>query len=160
METVYLDFETTGLGKEAEILEATIIDDTGKPVINTLVKPQRHERWIEAQRVHGISPLDVRNAPKLNEIKNEILNAVRNKRLVIFNSAYDLQYLPEMEEVASEVRCCMKEMAKHVKTSNGRISLSNSVKIIGYEWEGTAHRALADCLSTRAVWNFVQKNKK
>ena len=38
MNTVYLDTETTGLSAEDEIVELTIIDDNGQPLINTLMK--------------------------------------------------------------------------------------------------------------------------
>ena len=51
METVYLDTETTGVTADDEIVELTIIDDDGKPLINTLMKPKYHTSWPGAQRV-------------------------------------------------------------------------------------------------------------
>ena len=59
MDTVYLDTETTGVADDDEMVELTIIDDDGEPLINTLIKPKFHRTWAGAQRVHGISPLDV-----------------------------------------------------------------------------------------------------
>ena len=58
METVYLDTETTGVADDDEMVELTIIDDDGKPLIDTLIKPKYHTSWPGAQRVHGISPID------------------------------------------------------------------------------------------------------
>ena len=55
-----------------EMVELTIIDDDGKPLINTLIKPKFHRTWAGAQRVHGISPLDVDNAPTQDEISDDI----------------------------------------------------------------------------------------
>ena len=152
MKTVYLDAETTGLHESDEIVELTIIDDDGSILLNTLVKPIVHTYWPGAQRVHGISPMDVRNAPTQKQISDKIRDAVRGTRVVIYNAPYDSQYLPELEE-AIEIRCAMREFADWNKSK--WINLGNATKIVGYEWEG-AHRALADTLALRAVWKFIQ----
>ena len=47
METVYLDTETTGVADDDEMVELTIIDDDGEPLINTLIKPKFHRTWAE-----------------------------------------------------------------------------------------------------------------
>ena len=152
MNTVYLDTETTGLSAEDEIVELTIIDDDGKPLINTLLKPVNHAYWPGAERVHGISPIDVRHAPTQKQISDDIRKTVKGKRVVIYNAPYDSQYLPELED-AAEVRCAMREFADFNKSK--WINLTNATKIVGYEWEG-AHRALADTKALRAVWKFIQ----
>ena len=151
MKTVYLDAETTGLHESDEIVELTIIDDDGNILLNTLVKPIVHTYWPGAQRVHGISPMDVRNAPTQKQISDKIRDAVRGTRVVIYNAPYDSQYLPELEE-AAEVRCAMREFADWNKSK--WINLGNATKIVGYEWEG-AHRALADTKALRAVWKHI-----
>ena len=153
METVYLDTETTGVSADDEIVELTIIDDDGEPLINTLVKPRYHTSWPDAQRVHGIAPIDLRHAPTQSQISDDIRKTVKGKRVVIYNAPYDSQYLPELEE-AGEVRCAMREFADWNKSK--WINLGNATKIVGYEWEG-AHRALADTKALRAVWKFIQK---
>ena len=152
MNTVYLDTETTGLHESDEIVELTIIDDNGEPLINTLVKPINHTRWPKAQNVHGISPMDVRNAPTQTQISGKIRDVIRDTRVVIYNAPYDSQYQPELED-ATEVRCAMREFADFNKSK--WLKLVNATKIVGYEWEG-AHRALADTKALRAVWKFIQ----
>ena len=152
MNTVYLDTETTGVSADDEIVELTIIDDNGEPLINTLLKPVNHTHWPKAQNVHGISPIDVRNAPTQTQISDDIRKVVKGKRVVIYNAPYDSQYLPELEE-AAEVRCAMREFAEWNKSK--WLNLTNATKIVGYEWEG-AHRALADTKALRAVWKFIQ----
>ena len=152
METVYLDTETTGVTADDEIVELTIIDDNGKPLINTLIKPKYHTSWPGAQRVHGISPIDVRHAPTQDEISDEIKEVVKGKMVVIYNAPFDRKFLPELDE-AGEIRCCMREFATFNKSKWK--SLTNATKIIGYEWTG-AHRALADTLALRSVWKFIQ----
>ena len=153
MKTVYLDTETTGVSDDDEIVEITIIDDDGEPLINTLVKPVYHSSWPDAQRVHGIAPIDLRHAPTQSQISDDIRKTVKGKRVVIYNAPYDSKYLPELED-AAEVRCAMREFADFNKSK--WINLGNATKIVGYEWEG-AHRALADTKALRAVWKFLQK---
>lgn len=73
MRTVFLDTETTGLqgryaGGKDEIVEVAILDNRGRPLINQLVRPSRQSPWPEAQRIHGISPAVVANAPTLDAL--------------------------------------------------------------------------------------------
>ena len=133
METVYLDTETTGVADDDEMVELTIIDDDGEPLINTLIKPKFHRTWAGAQRVHGISPLDVRHAPTQDEISDDIRKVVKGKRVVIYNAPFDSKFLPELED-AAEITCAMREFAKW--NESRWKSLTNATKIIGYEWEG------------------------
>ena len=153
MKTVYLDAETTGLHESDEIVELAIIDDEEKILLNTLVKPIVHTYWPKAQRVHGISPTDVRNSPTQKQISDKIRDAVKDARVVIYNAPYDSQYLPELE-VAKEIRCAMREFAEWNKSK--WLNLTNATKIVGYEWAGSAHRALEDTKALRAVWRFLQ----
>lgn len=41
-ETFFFDTETTGLTSEDEIFSISIIDDNGKVLLDTLVKPEHH----------------------------------------------------------------------------------------------------------------------
>ena len=102
MKAVYLDTETTGISDDDEMVELTIIDDDGKPLINTLMKPKYHTSWPGAQRVHGISQIDVRHAPTQHRISNKIREVVKGKRVVIYNAPFDSKFLPELEEAELE----------------------------------------------------------
>jgi DNA polymerase-3 subunit epsilon len=45
MRTVFLDLETTGLDPRTdEILEIGILDDAGRVLLDSLVRPERHRR--------------------------------------------------------------------------------------------------------------------
>ena len=45
-------------------------------------------------------------------------------------------------------------MRKYANLNGGRWrKLNEAIDEIGYQWEGTAHRALSDTLACRAVWN-------
>jgi DNA polymerase III epsilon subunit-like protein len=59
---LYLDLETTGLDQQQdEILEIGLLDDDGRVVLHSLVRPERH--GLGAQAIHGIRPEDVEVAP-------------------------------------------------------------------------------------------------
>ena len=152
MKTVYLDTETTGLEADDEIVEIAIVDDNENVLVNTLVRPVNRTEWPDAENIHGISPKDVRNAPTQTQISDDIRDAVRDCRVVIYNAKYDSQYLPELES-AAEISCCMELFM--VFNQGKRTSLMNATEIVGYERQGS-HRALADTLSCRAGWKAIQ----
>ena len=58
---VVVDFETTGLDYEDEILQVTIIDQDYNVLINEHCKPTFKTSWEEAQRINHISPEMVRD---------------------------------------------------------------------------------------------------
>lgn len=63
---VCLDTETTGVSVRAdEVLQVALIGGDGSVLLNELVKPERHASWHQAERVHGITPQDVEDAPPL-----------------------------------------------------------------------------------------------
>ena len=163
VETVYLDLETTGLSpKTEEVVEVAICDDRGRPLIDTLVRPARKRSWPYAERVHGISPAMVRDRPRLADILPEIHEAVRGKRLVIYNSSFDLGFFEDGLAAALEARCAMREYAAWRKAPGGRgggykwFKLADAARACNHVWTGDAHRALADALACRTVWNWVR----
>jgi DNA polymerase-3 subunit epsilon len=69
---VILDTETTGL-YNAEIVEMTIISNTGEPLLNTLIKP-RLTIPVRAANIHGIKDDIVANSPTFPEIYPQIVD--------------------------------------------------------------------------------------
>lgn len=51
--TVYLDTETTGLDDDDEIVELGIADAEGQVLVSTLVRPEHHTEWPEAEAING-----------------------------------------------------------------------------------------------------------
>lgn len=159
---IYLDTETTGLSEDDEIVEIAIVDDDGTPLLNTLVKPVNHSTWDEAENIHHITPAMVKNAPTYDEIKDKIREIVTGQEVVIYNADYDRQYLgPELES-AKRIECCMLCFAVHYGEYNPYHDnyrwqkLKTAAEYVMYQWEGKAHRALADTLATRAVWRYLE----
>lgn len=66
----YLDTETIGLAAGFdEILQIGLVDEAGNVLLDTLVRPTRRTEWPEAEKIHGITPADVADAPTQAEEK-------------------------------------------------------------------------------------------
>lgn len=163
MDTIFLDTETTGLNRDGSdrIVEIAIVDAAGSPLMDTLINPGRRIPP-EASRVHGITAGMVASAPRIEDIENKLLDIISDKRLVIYNAAYDLPFLPDMVRASTgDVDCCMIRFADHYGEwdsyhgNNKWKPLDFAARFIGYEWTGKAHRAMADALACRAVWYFL-----
>lgn len=153
---VYLDTETTGLSASGghTIVEIAIVDGNGRPLMNTLVDPQRPISPI-ATSIHGITDAMVRSQPTLKELLPEIRTAIRGKELVIYNATFDLSFFPKRLTNESDVRCAMREFATIRGTRWSK--LADAAAHVGHRWSGVAHRALADALACRSVWNWIRR---
>lgn len=165
MRTVYLDLETTGLDPARdEILEIGILADSGEVLLDTLVKPQRHCTWPEAQCINGIAPADVAEAPSLPKISSRIVDAVAGMRVVIYNAPFDAAFLGNTLEGAAEISCAMRAFAEAFGEWSDEHrgwrwqNLGVAAAYVGFAWPGPAHRAIHDCQATRAVWRWIRAN--
>lgn len=164
---IYLDTETTGLNcYRDEILEIAIIDANGKKLLDSLVKPVKKVTWQDAQAIHGITPDMVKNAPTLKALENEIKEIVQDQEVVIYNADFDTSFLKNLLDDVKAVHCCMVQYAEHIGDyseyweGNRWHKLSEAAYYVMYEWEGTTHRALADCFACRAVWEYLHSEEK
>ncbi len=169
METVFFDTETTGLysifsvGTD-EIVEIAIVDDRGQPIINSLVKPTICKTWPDAQKIHGISPADVANAPTLEELLPDIRAAVAGKIVVFYNASFDTSFCPDGTFADSIVECAMQAYAEHAgiwddyRECYRWHKLAAAAAATGYTGQGW-HRALGDALAARHVWRYLQAVK-
>lgn len=95
---VILDTETTGLGGFDQVVQIAVIDTTGSPLLDTLVKPTRPIPAI-ARGIHGITDAMVESAPTFGDIFNALLMAVGGKRCVIYNADFDVRMLHQSEQL-------------------------------------------------------------
>ena len=106
---VVLDTETTGLDADTgdriiEIGCVELIDFvlTGR-VFHKYVNPER-DISVAATRIHGITGEMLADKPKFKEIADELLDFIRDSRLVIHNARFDLRFLEvEIELVNKEL---------------------------------------------------------
>lgn len=151
---VYLDTETTGLSpaKGDTIVEVAIVDDHGRALIDTLVNPCRPIPW-QASNIHGISDDMVRGKPTLAQLMPRVLEIVQSQQVVIYNARFDARFFPGELGQAGVVECAMLRFADLHGGRWQRLDLA--ARHVGHQWSGAAHRALADALACRSVWNWM-----
>ncbi len=159
-----LDTETTGLGKDAEIIEICIIDCTGKVLLNTLIRP-RNPIPAEATAIHGITNEMVAAAPTWRDIHWQFMALTHTKTLVIYNIVFDIRLIMQTAKINNcgfgsfelNTECAMRNYAEYYGQRDEKRnkfkwqSLSNAAKQQGVVIDGTPHRALSDCKTTLGV---------
>ncbi len=87
-EFVVLDSETTGLGDPVGFVEVAVADPEGNAVVDTTVRPSLP---IDpgAARVHGYTQKSLADSPTFREIYPDILDAIRGRRVIVYNARYD-----------------------------------------------------------------------
>lgn len=161
-----LDTETTGLGEDAEIVEITVIDHEGQPLMNTLVKPARGSIPDEVINIHGITNEMVAAAPLWADINDEFMRLIAGRTVVMYNAAYDSRLIMQSQlangleadpMTGTHIVCAMHGYAQMMGEydykrgkPNKRFKLVDAAAHVGVTNQG-AHRALADCLMTLGV---------
>jgi len=168
---VYLDTETTGLEKQDEIIEISILGDRGETLMQSLVKPSQAIP-ISSERIHGISNAAVQAAPAWPILWMQLRPILLNRVIVAYNADFDIRM---MRQSHGRYRLPWKENLKTVdllkiyaqyrgewddqKRGWKFVSLSTAGKECGISLPN-AHRALADCLLTRALLHFIAESEK
>lgn len=154
---IYLDTETTGLSPRqgATICELAIVDERGRTLINTLVNPRTSIPW-QASNIHGITDAMVHGKPTLRDLMPKIRAIIRGEQVVIYNSTFDSPFFPGKLTEAASVECAMRRFAQATGSRSWR-KLDYAASHVGHVWTGAAHRALADALACRSVWQWIQR---
>lgn len=92
-DVVYLDTETTGVGGSDEIVQLTIIDNGGRVLFSSLVKPAQAAIEADAQAVHGITPAMAAEAPTLRDLFSDIVDVLLGRIVVAYNATFDERML-------------------------------------------------------------------
>jgi DNA polymerase-3 subunit epsilon len=159
---VFVDTETTGLStrfgdRMVEIALVRFRGDVMENFYTTLLNP---ERPISpgAARIHGITDRDVRDAPRFGEVANQIRAEMENAVLVAHNAPFDLGFISNEFRIArvnSPANLAIDTLPLLRRFFRFRSnSLSRVADDLGLERE-TAHRALADVLTTRQVFEYI-----
>ena len=163
MNEIFLDTETTGLSfkdghKIVEIacIESKDLIPTGK-VFHKLINPERTVPE-EAFKIHGFSEKFLSEKETFNEIADEFLNFIQEKKIIIHNASFDLSFLNgellsiKKELVKKQLVIDSLEIArnKFPGTSNSLDSLCRRFNIDLSR--RTKHNALLDCELLREVY--------
>lgn len=161
-----LDTETTGLGDDAEIIEISIIDCTGKILLDTLVKPIKTIP-AEATAIHGITNEMVADAPTWRDIHYQFMALTNDRTLLIYNALFDSRLIFQTaaanncqfsgKKYIFDAECVMESYAEYYGQWDQKRNkfkwqrLSNAAEQQGVVIDGTPHRALADCKTTLGI---------
>ncbi len=89
---LFLDTETTGLHSRDEVIELSVIDLDGNPLLNTLVCPTVPIHP-DAQAVHHITAAEVQDAPSFADVWPALQTLLDHRHVVIYNARFDLDML-------------------------------------------------------------------
>lgn len=170
---VIVDTETTGLDKEAEIIEISIIDCTGAILLNTLIKPSKNIP-AEATEIHGITNEMVEDAPSWKEMLPQVLELISHG-WVAYNAKFDARMLEQTSgsrvdtDYFGAPECAMQLYAEY----NGEwdkkrrkykwrklTDAATSLDAWPEEIDENPHRALYDCYLTLGVIRSIAGGKK
>ena len=170
MKEVVLDTETTGISiKEGHrIVEIGCIElDNLIPTKNKFHYYLNPERKVseEALKVHGYDDEFLSKQKKFNEIGNEFLEFIKDKRLIIHNADFDLSHLNNelklfgQEKIKNEVVDTLK-LARD-KFPGSQVSLDALCKRFRIDnSRRITHSALIDCdLLARVYINLIDQKE-
>ena len=163
MNEVFLDTETTGLSfkdghKIVEIacIETEDLIATGK-VFHKLINPQRSMPE-EAFKVHGFSQAFLSDKETFEQVADEFLNFIKDKKIIIHNATFDLGFLDgelrsiQKEKINKKLVIDSLEVARN-KFPGASNSLDALCKRFNIDLSRrTKHNALLDCELLREVY--------
>ncbi len=158
--TVYLDTETTGLGRDAEVIELAVVGADGRILLDTLVRPVGPIP-ADASRVHGIRDVHVAAAPDWRVIHERLCTLLEGRTVVVYNATFDRRMVAQscgrhrLADPYPDWHCAMMAYAefraqpKAAGRGHRWHKLEHAVAAFGAVPGG--HRAAADALACRAV---------
>jgi DNA polymerase-3 subunit epsilon len=158
------DTETTGIGETHQIIEISIVDQTGV-VLDCRVNPTIAVDPVAAA-IHGMNNSDLADFPRWPTIEPVVREALSSRKVLAFNSAFDLGMLASTgaafnldTEWVSRLKdvCVMKLAADYfLGGEKNRISLSNACRHAGLSWDDLdPHSAAGDATMTLRLVRFM-----
>ena len=157
---LFFDTETTGGGRNDQIIEIAFCDSDRHVIIDTLIYTDRPSST-GAFKVHGIYPHELIGKPTFIDIQPAIVQLLKGRTLYAYNASFDVRMMRQsghklwMQQV--DVKCLAKQFANFIGQyspyfkSNRYFSLSKACLHFGVE-HTNAHRAAADALACVTVW--------
>ena len=163
MNEIFLDTETTGLsfGEGHKVVEIACIETknlipTGK-VFHKLINPKRSMPH-EAFMVHGFSEEFLKSKETFDQIADEFLNFIKEKKIIIHNAPFDLSFLDGELGLIQKEKIDKKFVIDSLMVARNKFpGTSNSLDALCKKFNvdlsrRTKHNALLDCELLREVY--------
>ena len=163
MNEVFLDTETTGLSfkdghKIVEIacVETKDLIPTGK-VFHKLINPKRGMPN-EAFKVHGFSEDFLKDKETFDQVADEFLDFIKDKKIIIHNASFDIGFLDGELGTIQKEKINKKQVIDSLEIARNRFpGSSNSLDALCKRFNvdlsrRTKHNALLDCELLREVY--------
>ena len=153
--TLILDLETTGIlsqDPDTEIVQVSLINIAGRPIISMLVNPNRPIPLV-VQQIHGIDDRMVVGLPKFPVVGPMVAALMRGKHVVAYNAGFDIHTLVyllgkyNLDIPEFDTSCAMEAYSAWC----GEWSVQKE----DWKWQklpklayGNSHDSLVDCMST------------
>ena len=163
MNEVFLDTETTGLSfrdghKVVEIacVETKDLITTGK-VFHKFINPKRSVPE-EAFKIHGFSQEFLSDKETFDQVADEFLNFIRDKKIIIHNASFDLGFLDGELGLIKKEQINKKLVVDSLEVARNKLpGTSNSLDALCKRFNidlsrRTKHNASLDCELLREVY--------
>ena len=163
MNEVFLDTETTGLSyrdghKIVEIacIETQDLIATGK-VFHKFINPKRNMPD-QAFKVHGFTEKFLSDKETFDQIADEFISFIKDKKIIIHNAAFDLGFLDGELGVLKKEKINKKLVIDSLEVARNKFpGTSNSLDALCRKFnidlsKRTKHNALLDCDLLREVY--------
>jgi len=163
MNEIFLDTETTGLsfGDGHKIVEIACIETkdliaTGK-VFHKLINPKRSMPEA-AFRVHGFSEDFLSDKETFDQVADELLEFIKDKKIIIHNASFDIGFLDGELEFVKKEKINQKLVIDSLEVARNKFpGISNSLDALCKRFNidlsrRTKHNALLDCELLREVY--------
>ena len=163
MSEVFLDTETTGLSfrdghKIVEIacIETKDLVPTGN-IFHKLINPKRNMPS-EAFKIHGFSEEFLKDKKTFDEIADEFLTFIKEKKIIIHNAPFDLSFLDGELGLIKKEKIDKKLVIDSLEVARNKFpGVSNSLDALCKKFNvdlsrRTKHNALLDCELLREVY--------
>ena len=163
MNDIFLDTETTGLSANDKhrIVEIACIETNDltptKRIFHKIINPQRDVPE-EAFKIHGFSTNFLKDKETFDKIANELLEFIKDKKIIIHNASFDLGFLNYQLRLIGKNEIKKNNVVDSLEIARGKFpGSSNSLDALCRRFnidlsKRTKHNALLDCELLREVY--------
>ena len=163
MNEIFLDTETTGLSvhDKHRIVEIACIETNDltptKKIFHKILNPQR-DVPVEAFKIHGFSTDFLKNKETFNEVADEFLEFIKDKKIIIHNASFDLGFLNYQLKLIRKNEIKKNNVIDSLDVARGKFpGTSNTLDALCRRFnidlsKRSKHNALLDCELLREVY--------